>query len=72
MLRNLQLYIYFLQYLFQVNMQVTIIYCNENDKSDKFFMNKDNFSEDNKFFIDFSKSYGNGNFLDDPFGNGNI
>lgn len=72
MLYNLQLYINFLQYPFQVKIQFLITFYNENNKNDKIFFNNSNFSDYDKFCLKFSKFYGNSNLSGNDFRNSNI
>lgn len=51
-------------------MQVTIIFCNKNHKNNKLFIINNGFLNNNKFFVNFSKSYSN--FLGDYYSNDNI
>lgn len=62
----------FLQYSLQVKIETTFAYYNKNGKSDKFSINDSNSLDNNKSSVNYSKSYGNDNFLSDYFDNNNI
>lgn len=53
-------------------MQAIVIFCNENNKINKFSINNSNFSNNNKIFIVSSKFYSNDNFFSNYFDNSNV
>lgn len=55
-----------------MKIQAVIASYNENGKNDKFSVNKGNFLDNNKLFLNDSKFYSHGNFLDNYFGNSNM